>query len=417
MASAILQSLMHPDELMALVQYKLDPAMQIPKMTDISFELQECYRLLNLTSRSFAMVIQKLDDDLRPAICIFYLVLRGLDTIEDDMTIPLNKKIALMHEFDTSIKTPGWTFTGSGPNEKDAHLLVQFNVVIHEYLKLKPIFQEAISDITRRMAHGMTEFMTRKVVTCQDWDLYCHYVAGLVGIGLSRIFSGSKIESPVVGQREDMSNSMGLFLQKTNIIRDYLEDIDQGRIFWPQEVWEQYVKQKGEDLSAFKNPANREEALDCLNHLINNALAHIPDVITYMSQLKNQSVFNFCALPQVMAIATLSACYNNYNVFTGVVKIRKGEAVKLIFRAKDLPSLVSIFDDYLENITSKVGDNLECNPVKAKTLQLIASLRKQGSVPKVPPPTSVIPFVVIFLLALFFSLLLVISKDARMLLF
>lgn len=36
---------------------------------------------------------------------------------------------------------------------------------------------------------------------------------------------------------DDLSNSMGLFLQKTNIIRDYLEDINEKRIFWPRAVW------------------------------------------------------------------------------------------------------------------------------------------------------------------------------------
>jgi len=48
-----------------------------------------CYELLDATSRSFAAVIQALDPELRPAICIFYLVLRGLDTVEDDMSIDL----------------------------------------------------------------------------------------------------------------------------------------------------------------------------------------------------------------------------------------------------------------------------------------------------------------------------------------
>ena len=65
---------------------------------------------------------------------------------------------------------------------------------------------------------------------------YCHYVAGLVGIGLSRLFSASELESAEVGQDHALANSMGLFLQKTNIIRDYLEDILQGREFWPKEV-------------------------------------------------------------------------------------------------------------------------------------------------------------------------------------
>ena len=39
-----------------------------------------------------------------------------------------------------------------------------------------------------------------------------------------------------MGQDHHLANSMGLFLQKTNIIRDYLEDIVQGREFWPREV-------------------------------------------------------------------------------------------------------------------------------------------------------------------------------------
>ena len=33
-----------------------------------------------------------------------------------------------------------------------------------------------------------------------------------------------------------LDKSMGLFLQKTNIIRDYLEDYVDGRAFWPKEV-------------------------------------------------------------------------------------------------------------------------------------------------------------------------------------
>ena len=35
---------------------------------------------------------------------------------------------------------------------------------------------------------------------------------------------------------------MGLFLQKTNIIRDYLEDYVDARAFWPQEAWKQFAR-------------------------------------------------------------------------------------------------------------------------------------------------------------------------------
>jgi farnesyl-diphosphate farnesyltransferase len=43
--------------------------------------------------RSFAVVIQQLPKELRDAICVFYLVLRGLDTVEDDMAIDPAVKI------------------------------------------------------------------------------------------------------------------------------------------------------------------------------------------------------------------------------------------------------------------------------------------------------------------------------------
>ena len=57
-----------------------------------------------------------------------------------------------------------------------------------------------------------------------------------MGIGLSRLFSASQLEDEIVGKDTALANSMGLFLQKTNIIRDYLEDIEQGREFWPKGV-------------------------------------------------------------------------------------------------------------------------------------------------------------------------------------
>lgn len=43
-------------------------------------------------------------------MAIFYLVLRGLDTIEDDMTIPIEKKAPLLEEFYKKLEVDGWNF-------------------------------------------------------------------------------------------------------------------------------------------------------------------------------------------------------------------------------------------------------------------------------------------------------------------
>ena len=44
---------------------------------------------------------------------LFYLILRGLDTVEDDMTLPIEKKDKMLREFHTYLDIPGWTFTES----------------------------------------------------------------------------------------------------------------------------------------------------------------------------------------------------------------------------------------------------------------------------------------------------------------
>ncbi|XP_060686698.1 squalene synthase isoform X2 [Hemiscyllium ocellatum] len=317
-------------------------------LDSMSETLRKCYIYLNQTSRSFAAVIQALDGDLRQAVCIFYLVLRALDTVEDDMSIPLEVKIPMLQNFHTYLYQPEWRYSQS--QEKDRQVLEDFPSISLEFRLLAKVYQDVIANICHKMGAGMAEFLGKKVGSIKDWDMYCHYVAGLVGIGLSRLFSASELEDPVVGKDTELANSMGLFLQKTNIIRDYLEDQQEGREFWPQEVWSKYA----EKLSDFTKPPNIQAALQCLNELITNALQHVPDVIKYLSRLHNQSVFNFCAIPQVMAIATLAACYNNPQVFRGVVKIRKGQAVTLMLEATNMEAVKGMIRQYTHMIGQKV---------------------------------------------------------------
>ncbi|XP_010771633.1 squalene synthase isoform X1 [Notothenia coriiceps] len=337
----------------------------------MSESLRTCYLYLNQTSRSFAAVIQALDGELRHAVCIFYLVLRALDTVEDDMTIPMDKKVPMLNDFHTFLYQDEWRFTES--QEKDRQVLADFPTISVEFRNLAKEYRDVISDICHRMGVGMAEFLDKKVGSMKEWDLYCHYVAGLVGIGLSQLFSASQLEDPEVGRDTEMANSMGLFLQKTNIIRDYLEDIQVGRAFWPQEAWSQFAGR----LEDFAQPEKLDSALSCLNFLVTDALRHVPDVIAYLSRLQNQSVFNFCAIPQVMAIATLSTCYNNPMLFKGVVKIRKGQAVTLMMEATNMRAVQTIMAQYNQEILQKVSHT---DPTRDKTLRILALIREKSAV-------------------------------------
>lgn len=46
---------------------------------------------------------------------------------------------------------------------------------------------QVIADITRRMGAGMAKYIQQDVETIADYDEYCHFVAGLVGVGLSQV--------------------------------------------------------------------------------------------------------------------------------------------------------------------------------------------------------------------------------------
>jgi farnesyl-diphosphate farnesyltransferase len=290
---------------------------------------------LDQTSRSFSAVIKELHPELLLPVTVFYLVLRGLDTIEDDTSIPLETKEPLLRNFKDFLTQDGWNFTGNRPEEKDRELLVQFQSIIVEFKNMKPAYQAIVKDITDKMGNGMADYCVKaatedaSVKTVEEYDLYCYYVAGLVGEGLTRLFVEAEFGNPALLKRPELQKSMGLFLQKTNIIRDIREDFDDERRFWPKEIWSKHVD-NFEDL--FK-PEHKEAALNCNSEMILNALEHVEECLFYLAGLREQSVFNFCAIPQSMAIATLELCFRNYAVFERNVKITKGDACELMVQS------------------------------------------------------------------------------------
>lgn len=346
-----LRDLLRLDEVFAMIKVKRQFANQKVQLREDQEDLKFCYHILDHVSRSFAAVIIQLHPELRDAVCLFYLVLRGLDTVEDDMSIPIPVKQEVLPKFHEKILLPDWHIDGIG-KDKERELLEKFGCVSRECQKLKKEYMEVIMDICEKMALGMCHFLVNDVKTTKDYELYCHYVAGLVGHGLTRLFAASGLEASNLADDLTIANSMGLFLQKTNIIRDYYEDIieEPPRMFWPKDIWGTF----GESLHDFKPVENRKKAIECLNAMIADALKHVPDCIDYMSGLKERSVILFCAIPQVMAIASLVELYDNGDVFCSKVKIRKGVACKIICNSGSLEAVLRQFRSFCDELEGKL---------------------------------------------------------------
>ena len=355
---SIMTQLYHFDEVIAafwlLYVEKMNNKLLLSN-DDVKF----CDDILDKVSRSFAGVIRQLPEGLCLDILIFYLVLRALDTIEDDMEAFKSnpgEKIERLNNFYKLLGDESWSLQNVGEAD-EKRLLEQFYRCNKVYNTLSKDSQIVIADITRKMGQGMASFVEKDLgqgtVNSKDYDLYCHYVAGLVGEGLSRLFTSCGYEGDEVqAVSKTLANTMGLFLQKTNIIRDYLEDFVDGRTFWPQQVWKKYTKSS--NLGELADPENSVKAVQCLNEMVTNALECVPECLKYLDLLHTGEVFRFCAIPQIMAIATLADLYGNKNVFTGVVKIRKGMAAQLILDTKTISGVHKWFYTCATDISRRV---------------------------------------------------------------
>jgi farnesyl-diphosphate farnesyltransferase len=102
--------LRYPDDIYPLLKMKraIEKAeKQIPPEPHWGF----CYSMLHKVSRSFSLVIQQLNTELRNAVCVFYLVLRALDTVEDDTSIPTDEKVPILIAFHRHIYDTDWHYS------------------------------------------------------------------------------------------------------------------------------------------------------------------------------------------------------------------------------------------------------------------------------------------------------------------
>ena len=264
-------------------------------------------------------MIRQLPAELALPVTVFYLVLRALDTIEDDMdlakfraviarclamlyhqpsdhdaagllqllecrggpfadgaavtaaadavdaenvsagasnVVVVKFKVAMLRQFSAWLSDdaalPAAAMANLIGEADEADLLSRFDAVQRVFRALPQAHRSIIEDVTQRMADGMAEYIDKDLrqgtENTADYSHYCHIVAGLVGEGLSRQFAACGLEPQSVsavlavdGGKDSLSYHMGLMLQKTNIMRDYLEDFLDGRAFWPKDVWRLYA--------------------------------------------------------------------------------------------------------------------------------------------------------------------------------
>lgn len=197
------------------------------------------------------------------------------------------------------------------------------DVVIQAFKQLRPEYQSIITDITQRLGGNLIiYFGTVELKTTGAYDTYCHEVAGIVSQGLAKIVSMSQLisEDLVKSANSNAASGLGVFLYKTERITKLEEGLQSNQWLFPR------------GLGGSQNSLSREELMTDANArmtfkqiMISDALRHVPDVLMYLDNIRETSLYRFCAFSALKAISMLSASANS----THSTQLRAGQLAKL----------------------------------------------------------------------------------------
>lgn len=197
-------------------------------------------RLLQLTSRTFALSIPLLPERVRDDVTIAYLFFRVADTLEDEPSWTPSDRAAALRRFSDVLKGDDTPVSGILPGrvtDNGCAELLQRDSDLFEALDLRsPEAKQIIVDHLGRTIEGMCHFLEAEggVSTLDEVREYCYYVAGIVGELCTALFV---VESPSLAKQADeltaLAPAFGEALQMVNILRDEHDDAADGRRFIP----------------------------------------------------------------------------------------------------------------------------------------------------------------------------------------
>lgn len=295
-----------------------------------------CRKILPQVSRTFALNITVLTGNLHKAILVAYLFCRIADTVEDSEHLSPESRGDLLEKY-ISIFTKRsfaperireWSqpFATLNSYEPYYRLVQNSHMVLMTFLTLPDSSQQAIGDCVIEMSRGMKETVMQQqkegvglhtLETVTDLERYCYYVAGTVGIMLTRLFSdhAPAMSDGAVKLAKELEVSFGLGLQITNIIKDCHDDFRRGWCYIPAQL----AVEHNVPIEHFFAVENQKKSLRVLRELIAKAATHLDDALAYTLLIPRREVRMrlFCLWPLFFALKTLIVADGNPDLLTG----------------------------------------------------------------------------------------------------
>lgn len=242
---------------------------------------KDAMRVLKETSRTFYIPITFLKADLKYSVASAYLVLRAIDEIEDHESIQNTTKFDLLMQLSELFKRP---FTQEEYCDIIAPVkeqLPEVSIRLVDWIQACPEGSRSLMmETASEMAFGMAKWAKEnwQVHTKEDLDDYTYYVAGCVGVYLSKLWNWS------YGQEtnEELAIEFGRGLQIVNILRNQKEDKEERGVSFVPDDWSR-------------------------DQLFAYADENLAQADAYIETLNEKSTILFCRLPLAFAHKSLAA--------------------------------------------------------------------------------------------------------------
>ena len=281
-----------------------------------------CRRMLPLVSRTFSFNIEHLEGDIRKTVLLGYLLFRIADTFEDTIYQDEREKIVDLRDFSEVFKGDKELFQRLKLYESlkfrwkecsdEKNLIENGHRVLRCYFDLSDAYRKVIDPLIVETSAGMLEFQRRKLESgsetfqlsdMKELEEYCYYVAGVVGVMLTKIFYHKEGIRKQQSKLDKFQIHFGIALQLINIIKDYQKDIARGWCYIPQSITKEYRI----EINAIETLSTKQKQ-GITNSVLPFIIPYLDSTLEYIKllPLEEASIRMFCIIPFVLGYRSLS---------------------------------------------------------------------------------------------------------------
>lgn len=308
-------------------RYQPEPVAHLEETTDF----KRCHETIHEVSRTYAIVVDLLDEPLSTYTTIAYLMCRISDTIEDSPSLTPDQKTALLDQYRSAIGSmdleKGREFVSTAVDERpndpleSSHwrLVAQTDRVLNVYWSIPESIRNGIGPAIDELTYGMRRYCGRsasrpgiRIRTLPDLRRYCYFVASTVSHFITDVFA-TTTKGGEPSELRSLGEQYGIFLQLMNITGSVHYDYYfVGNVFVPESLLERY----GVNQKALLRESNRNGTERALEDVIEEARRYVPQARKYPELLSdgNKTVFGAWTFPYLLAIATLRELETNVGV-------------------------------------------------------------------------------------------------------